>query len=180
MMGHGESSWRRQRPQDKELRMRILVYLLIFLGGLLSAAVPVHAQDSLQGASSDRRPVAIDIMVVRAFRKPGPMDARLKKQVHLTKQIRNAGFRSAKVSDALKTTVEVGSSVGVEVLASPKPRLLKVRVNEVTADKRIKLTVGIKAFEFEIDTEHKNGGMIVVAHPQGPDAALFLAVTPKL
>ena len=153
--------------------MRILVIVSSLIMTLLIGSASAGAQPA-------RGPVAVDILVVQAFRKPGPMDPRLKKQVKLTKQIRTAGFTSATVSDALKTKVEVGSSVGVEVLASPKPRLLQVRVKEVTKDKKIRLTVGIKEFDFEIDTEHSNGSMIVVAHPQGPKAALFLAVTPKL
>ena len=153
--------------------MRNFVVVIFVAWALLAGVSAARAQDT-------RPSVAVDITVVQAFRRPGEMDARLKKQVKLTKQITTAGFKSARISDALKTKVEVGSRVGVEVLASPKPRLLQVRVKEVTPKKTIKLTVGIKALDFEIDTEHTNGGTIVVAHPQGPDEALFLAVTPKL
>ncbi len=152
--------------------MRTFVIIMSTVLTLMVGSLPVRAQGP--------RSVAVDITVVQAYRQPGRLDPKLKKQTKLTKQITTAGFKSAKISDSLSTTVEVDSSVTVEVLASPKPRLLKVRVNEVTAKKTIRLTVGIKAFNFEIDTEHKNGGTIVVAHPQGPDAALFLAVTPKL
>lgn len=153
--------------------MRIFFIVLGFVWALLTGIAPTSAQEA-------RRSVSVDIKVVQASRTAGKMDPKLKKQVKLTKQIRSAGFKSARISDALSTTVEVGSSVGIEVLAQPKPRLLQVRVKEVTAEKKIKLTVGIKALSFEIDTEHGNGGTIVVAHPQGPDAALFLAVTPRL
>ena len=153
--------------------MRTFIVIMSTALALLTSASPVSAQSAGQS-------VAVDITVVRAFRKAGKMDAGLKSQPKLKKQIETAGFKSAKISDALNTTVAVGASVSVEVLASPKPRLLKVRVKKVTAAKTIQLTVGIKAFKFEIDTEHKNGGTIVVAHPQGPDEALFLAVTPKL
>ena len=153
--------------------MRIFVVILGLVSAALTGLSPAVAADK-------SKPVAVDIMVVRAFRKAGEMDKRLKKQVKLTKQILGAGFKSATVSDAVKTKVEIGARVALQVLQSPKPRLLQVKVKEVTAKKTIKLTVGIKSLDFEIDTEHSNGGTIVVAHPQGPDAALFLAVTPKL
>ena len=154
--------------------MRIFFFTLASVWALLAGTVPAYAQEAA------RRPVSVDIVVVQASRKAGKMDDRLKKQVKLTKQIETAGFKSAKISDALKTKVEVGARVGVEVLAAPKPRLLQVKVKEVTKEKVIKLTVTIKALSFEIDTEHTNGGTIVVAHPQGKEEALFLAVTPTL
>ena len=151
--------------------MRILVVVMSIAWALLTGATTARAQAP--------GPVAVDILVVQASRSAGKMDARLKKQPKLMKQLRTAGFKSARVSDELKTKVEVGARVGL-MLASKKSRELQVRVKEVTPKKRIKLTVGIKAFGFEIDTEHANGGTIVVAHQQGPDAAVFLAVTPKL
>ena len=163
--------------------MRIFTVTLGLVWALVAAVHPAHAQES------SRRHVSVDIVVVQASRKAGKMDERLKKQSKLTKQIKTAGFQSARISDALKTKVEVGARVEVEVLAQPKARLLQVRVKEITKKTMkdgvevppvIKLTVGIKSLGFEIDTEHTNGGTIVVAHPQGKDAALLLAVTPKL
>ena len=150
--------------------MRIFVVVMALAWTLLAGPTLVRAAAA--------QSVAVDILVVQASRRSGSMDAKLKKQVKLTKQMEVAGFKSAKVTDSLNTKVEVGASVALQVLRAPK-RLLKVSVKEVS-NGTIKLTVGIKALQFEIDTEHKNGGTFVVAHPQGKEDALFLAVTPKL
>lgn len=156
----------------KEFLMRVFVTV-----ASLVCAMLFSAPATLAGPPA----VKVDIIIVEASRRPGGMDAKLKakKQAKLTKQIVQAGFKSARISDTLTTQVEVGARVSLEVLASPKPRILQVRVNEVSA-KNIRLTVGIKALDLEVDTAQGNGGTFVIVHPQGPKDALFLAVTPQL
>ncbi|MEL7367573.1 MAG: hypothetical protein AAFN74_01580 [Myxococcota bacterium] len=153
--------------------MRIFVVSIGLIVAMLSGASRAHATGSNPA-------VEVEIQVVLASREAGKIDEKLQKHQKLMKQLKTAGFQSAQLSDELTASVQVGSQVSLEAKTKPEPRMLKVKVKEVTKEKEISLHVAIEALKFKIDTQHKNGGTIVLAHRQDEKTALFLAVTPKL
>jgi hypothetical protein len=126
-------------------------------------------------ALGDPIQVKVDILVIEAKKDAGTFDARLEK---LEKRIVRSGYQSATVLDELNAAdIAIGSSVSLEMPS--KKQDLKVKVLDVAKDKKIKLQVGIKGMKFETETEHSDGGMLLVVITKG-DNALMLAVTPAV
>jgi hypothetical protein len=125
--------------------------------------------------------VAINILVIEADKKSTTFD----KQVEPLKGSL-PGYTGGKVLDELKTSIEVGSSVSLEIARqSGEKRLLKVTLRKVAPDGSIRLRVAIDAIKFDSDTTHPkkpdgSHGTIVVGKAISAEKALFLAVTPQL
>ncbi len=127
-------------------------------------------------------PVAINIVVIEASRSGKSLDPRLT-ALKLHKSLKVMGFKSTEVMDELNTKVELGSSVSLQMLGkSGKARNLRVKVLAIDLKAKIvTLNVSVPEFTFKTDTEHKNGGTLMVAIPRKDDKkTIFLAVTPKL
>lgn len=128
------------------------------------------------GAAAPARKVQIHILVIEADKKAEHFDKRVERY-------RNAmpGYKGATLLDELSATAEQGGSVSLGILRqSGKSRLLKVTVDAITPDQKIKLRVSVDGLKFNAQTTHKNGATLLVRHPMPGDKALFLAVTPRM
>ena len=138
-------------------------------------AIALAQSPPASAAANEPKPVKLHILVIEADKKSGDWDKRIA-------DMRSAmpGYKSAKVLDELEASTEEKSSVSLEIMRqSGQPRLLKVSVRKVEADKTVKLRLEIEALKFKMDTTHEKGvGRIVVAKPMPGDKALFFAVTP--
>lgn len=157
--------------------------LLMGTGGTYYSVplLPLAVMIAQQPQPAEKK-VAIKILVIEADKKSTTIDPQV---AHLKDNL--LGYSGAKVLDELRTNIDVGSSVSLEIAPeSGDKRLLKVTLKKVAADGAVRLRVAIEAIGFDSDTTHpkKPDGKyptIVVGKPlAGGEKALFLAVTPQL
>lgn len=133
------------------------------------------------GLARAQAPVQVQIVVIEATKRAGqPMDPALKAR-KLAAQLEALGYTGAKISDQLNAKVGVRARVSLSMFeGTPRERKLTVAVREVGEDGTIRLQITLDKPVVKLKTDHKNGGTALVAHPSSKEAALFLAITPKL
>jgi hypothetical protein len=165
----------------RNLRAHAFVRAALALGGGSGAflSVPLLPLAVIAQQAPDKKeskPVAINILVIEGDEKQGSFDPRLER---LKKSM--PGYTGAKLLDELRTNVEEGSSVSLEIMKqSGQSRLLRVTVQNVEPNGTVRLQVAIDALKLKTDTTHEKGATFMVRHPMPGNKALFLAVTPKL
>jgi hypothetical protein len=124
--------------------------------------------------------VGLDILVIEAKKSGKPnMPAKLTK-MKLDDDLKDLGYRSAKLLDQLDATVEDDGAVTLEMATPYSKKKEEIRVKVLDrSEKVIKLRVELPSLKFKADTSHTNGAALLLVPRRTKASALILAIRPR-